>query len=36
MEDNSNCEANIIQFPGGKTMGGKMAQVICEITLRNE
>jgi hypothetical protein len=30
------CEAGIIQFPDGKTMGGQTTLAIFEITLREE
>jgi hypothetical protein len=36
MDEDSNCEAGIIQFPDRKTMGGQTAQAIYEITLREE
>jgi hypothetical protein len=36
MDDDSNCEASIIQFPNGKIMGGQMAQANFEITLKKE
>jgi hypothetical protein len=34
MNKGSNCEAGIIQFPNGKTMGGQRAQVIYKVTSR--
>ncbi len=36
MDNNSNFEVGIIQFPNGKTMGGQTVQAIYEITLRKE
>jgi hypothetical protein len=36
MDDDSNCEASIIQFPNGKTKEGQKAQAIYGITLREE
>jgi hypothetical protein len=36
MDDDSNCEAGIISFPIGMTLGGKTVQGLYEITLREE
>jgi hypothetical protein len=36
LDDGSNCEAGIISFPNGKTIGGQAAQGLYEITLREE
>jgi hypothetical protein len=36
MDDDSHSEAEIIQFPDEKAMGGQMTQAIYEITLREE
>jgi hypothetical protein len=36
MDDDSNCEAEIISFPNGKTLSGQAAQGLYEITLREE
>jgi hypothetical protein len=36
LDDGSNCEAWIISFPNGKTVGGQAAQGLYEITLREE
>jgi hypothetical protein len=36
MDDDSNCEADIIRFPNGKTMGGQTALAIYAIMLREE
>jgi hypothetical protein len=35
-DDKSNCEAGIISFPNGQTLGGQAAQGLYEITLREE
>ncbi len=34
LDDKSNCEVGIISFPNGQTLGGKAAQGLYEITLR--
>jgi hypothetical protein len=36
LDDDSNCEVGMIQFPSGKTPGGQAAQWLYEITLREE
>jgi hypothetical protein len=36
MDDDSNCEAGIISFLNGKTLGGQTVQGLYEITLREE
>jgi hypothetical protein len=36
MDDDSNCEAGIISFPNGKTLGGQTAKGLYEVTLREE
>jgi hypothetical protein len=36
MDDNSNSEAGIISFPGGKTLSGQEAQGLYEIMLCEE
>jgi hypothetical protein len=36
LDDKSNCEAGIISFPNGQTLGGQAAQALYEITLREE
>jgi hypothetical protein len=36
LDDKSNCEAGIISFPNGQTLGGQAAQGLYEITLREE
>jgi hypothetical protein len=36
LDDGNNCEAGIISFPNGKTIGGQAAQGLYEITLREE
>jgi hypothetical protein len=33
MDDDSNCESAIINFPNGKTLSGQVAQGLYEITL---
>jgi hypothetical protein len=35
-DDDSNCEAEIISFPNGKTLSGQTAQGLYKITLREE
>jgi hypothetical protein len=36
LDDNSNSEAGVINFPTGKTLGGQTAQGLYEITPREE
>ncbi len=36
MDNDINCKAGVIQFPNGKTCGGKTAQAKYKITLREE
>jgi hypothetical protein len=36
LDDGSDCEAGIISFPNGKTIGGQAVQGLYEITLREE
>lgn len=36
LDDRSNCEAAMISFPNGKTLGRQVAQGVYEITLREE